>query len=350
MARKLAVVLLLWPVLVLLSAGCDKFKMPAVKMPKFRFVTTENLHSVACVGDNVWISGSYGTVMHSSDGGAKWTKQKTGVEGLLCCMSFADEKDGWVAGVKGVILHTSDGGKTWVRQQSGTENNFMDMFFLDNRNGWVVGEFGTILHTSDGGKTWKPQMKEQDTIYNDVFFADENNGWVVGEFGTILRTSDAGRSWQHQHCKDIVPVTSEMEWERPLPALYGIFFTDNETGWIVGMEGVIITTHDGGNTWKKIPSGTDKPLYSIQVNGSRAWVVGNKGAYLMSIDGGKTWEARQKAIKTKFWLRDVSFCDGKNGFIVGARGTIAVSKDGGDNWELISGFSYDMKEFGLSDF
>jgi len=50
------------------------------------------------------------------------------------------------------------------------------------------------------------------------------------------------------------------------------------------------------------------------------------------------------------WLRAVSFGDDKRGLIVGAQGTIALTDDGGFSWKLISGYSYDMKEFGLADF
>ena len=31
-------------------------------------------------------------------------------------------------------------------------------------------------------------------------------------------------------------------------------------------------------------------------------------------------------------------------------GTVATTKDGGKSWKVISGFSYDMPEFGLADF
>ena len=39
-----------------------------------------------------------------------------------------------------------------------------------------------------------------------------------------------------------------------------------------------------------------------------------------------------------------------NGIIGGARGTIVLTGDGGATWNIISGFRYDMEEFGLADF
>jgi photosystem II stability/assembly factor-like uncharacterized protein len=46
----------------------------------------------------------------------------------------------------------------------------------------------------------------------------------------------------------------------------------------------------------------------------------------------------------------VSFSDENNGWIVGAMGTLAQTTDGGESWRLISGMSYEMEEYGLTDF
>ena len=175
-------------------------------------------------------------------------------------------------------------------------------------------------------------------------------GWIVGEFGTILNTRDGGKTWQTQECPDLAAFVAGGDWDRPMPALYGICFIDKNRGWIVGLDGVIIQTADGGNTWKKVDSGTDKSLYSVVIKGQKGWIAGNKGAYLMSDDGGNTWTPKKNAIKTKFWLREISFADDLHGLIVGARGTIVLTEDGGENWEIVSGFRYDMEEYGLADF
>ena len=76
---------------------------------------------------------------------------------------------------------------------------------------------------------------------------------------------------------------------------------------------------------------------------------GGATVYLESEDAGLTWKQRGEALKTKFWLREIAFA-GDTGLIVGERGTIARTDTNGTEWELISGFSYDMDEFGLADF
>lgn len=336
---------------VFLMAGCGKFDRSRIKMPEIKLVTPENLHSVCCVdAGHIWACGNYGTILFSSDGGKTWQMQDSGItDFLLDTIVFIDTENGWAAGVNGTVIHTADGGKNWIRQESHTRSNLLDLFFVDRQFGWAVGELGTVIHTADGGKTWTTQMEDQDAILNDVFFADRYTGWVVGEFGTIMHTADSGKTWQAQVCRDIEPEISETEWERPLPALYGLYFMDRLSGWIVGMDGVILETADGGQHWQKLISGTDKPLYSIVVKEKKGFVVGCKGVYLMSADSGRTWDQKNEVIKTKFWLREIAVRENL-GIIVGAQGTIARTETGGETWELISGFSYDMEEFGLADF
>jgi len=329
-----------------------KFDRSKIKMPKMHFITSENIHSVVAKGpNNVWIVGNHGIIYHSSDGGKTWTRQESGIEDdLLCEAKFVDEKEGWIVGIKGIILHTSNGGDSWERQESGTEMNLLDLSFVDKRNGWVVGEMGTILHTEDGGKNWVSQGTGEDKMFNGVWFVNEERGWVVGEFGTILYTEDGGKSWKTQRCDEIMPSEEEMLWGTPPPALYSVVFVDEKRGWIAGMDGVMIYTENGGKCWKKLPQVVDNHLYSICIKGNRGYIVGDKGVFLVSMDGGKTWTHREGLIKTKFWFRDIDFGDSQDGWIVGALGTVVCTKDGGDSWEIISGFTYEMEEYGLVDF
>lgn len=339
----------------MLCLGC-KPKRPEFALPKFKFVTTENLHSVVTfTSKQASVFGNYGVIYHTNSGGTlveEWKPQENGLENtLLCEASFIDGNTGWVVGTKGAVVHTTDGGKSWSKQESGTGKNLFSVSFVDTQNGWAVGEFGTIIHTVDGGESWEFQSKDIDKMLNSVCFIDARNGWVVGEFGTMLHTKDGGKKWKEQRCEEIETKVGmdSYDW-RPMPALYEVYFEDENRGWIVGMDGIILKTENGGKKWRKLESNCDIPLYGIEIKGNKGWVVGNRGYYLLSLDGGETWVVRDEVIKTRFWLRDVAFSDEDNGWIVGARGTIAHTTDGGMSWELISGLTYDMPEYGLVDF
>ena len=339
----------------LLFVGCKPGR-PEFAMPEIKMITGENLHNVVAFDPKEALtSGSYGVVYHTSTGGTTkddWQPLASEVgDVLLCEADFIDRNTGWIVGIKGTIIHTVDGGKKWVKQESGTEKNLFSISFADAKNGWVVGEFGTILHTTDGGESWKSQSKDIDKILNSVCFIDVRNGWVIGEFGTIFHTTDGGEHWKKQRCKDIETEEDMLSYDwKPMPALYEVYFKDKDSGWIVGMDGIILKTENGGKHWRKIESNCEVPLYGIDIKGRKGWIVGKEGYYLLSEDGGETWKVKDGVIKTRFWLRDVTFSDEDNGWIVGAMGTVARSTDGGKSWELISGMSYDMAEYGLADF
>ena len=348
--------MLVYVVLCLVSIGCKPPGRPQFAMPKIKMITGENLHSVVAFSpQEVEVFGNMGTIFRTGNGGATtgdWERLQSGVEdALLCKAAFIDREKGWAVGIKGTILHSVDGGRTWVMQNSGTEKNLFSVSFVDAQNGWAVGEFGTIIHTGDGGESWQSQSKGVDKELNGVCFVDDLRGWVVGEFGTILHTEDGGTEWEKQTCEEIQTEDDMFSYEwRPMPALYAVHFLNADDGLIIGMDGIILKTDNGGKKWRKLQSNCDVPLYGIEMVGKRGWIVGSRGYYLLSHDGGETWEVKDGLIKTRFWLKDVSFSDENNGWIVGAMGTLARTVDGGENWELISGMSYDMQEYGLTDF
>ena len=355
-ARKAIVFLVLGLVCVLCSGCKPGGGRPNFAMPQIHMITGENLHSVVAFNaKEVLVCGNFGVMYHTSTGGETlkdWEPLESGAgDMLLCEATFVNRDRGWVVGIKGTIIHTVDGGKKWDRQESGTEKNLFAVSFADANNGWAAGEYGTIIHTADGGKTWEFQSKNIDKMLNGVFFVDNQRGWVVGEFGTILYTPDGGKNWETQRCEDIETVVGmdSYDW-KPAPSLFKVHFEDENRGWIVGMDGLILKTEDRGNKWRKLETNCKVPLYSIDIKGQRGWAVGSRGNYLLSQDGGETWAVKDGVIKTRFWLKDVSFVDESNGWIVGASGAVAHSNDGGISWKLVSGMSYDIPEYGLTDF
>src|SRR5439155_17907181 len=64
---------------------------------------------------------------------------------------------------------------------------------------WVVGRPGSaILYSPDQGSSWTVLPTGQVLPLNGVFFVNARRGWAVGEFGSILSTSDGGKSWRVQ--------------------------------------------------------------------------------------------------------------------------------------------------------
>lgn len=335
------------------------------EVPHIPSIYGNNIHKVIAFDkDDIFLTGAFGLAARTSRGSEIrhenstkdfWEFQKTGLEEeLLCDASFPDPQHGWAVGIVGLIIHTSDGGKTWVSQKSGTENHLFSVFFADRQNGWACGYMNTIIHTSDGGKTWEEQEEEEssekdffaaDVNYNGLYFHDANEGWLVGEFGTIYHTTDGGKNWRYYPTPQLAPEVAEDEWEEPRPTLFDVYFADRERGFIVGIEGIMLRTEDGGKNWEKIDCSTGQALYSISVVGDRCWAVGSRGAYIVSTDGGNSWVSQKGAIHTKGFLTSVAFSDENTGWVAGKAGAVFKTVDGGKSWDWLSGISYDWPEF-----
>ena len=47
-----------------------------------------------------------------------------------------NENVGWAVGENGIVLHTKDGGQRWSKQESGTEETLRSVRFADEKVGW----------------------------------------------------------------------------------------------------------------------------------------------------------------------------------------------------------------------
>jgi len=126
--------------------------------------------------------------------------------------------------------------------------------------------------------------------------------------------------------------------------LFGVFFADTQRGWAVGLDGLLLRTEDGGQTWQlqrgKAEVGEleqvgfaevmgNASLYAVAVAGNIGYAVGDVGTVFTTTDGGATWQRVEVPGEANFkWIRDVSLVSGTHGILVGAHGT-AVRVAGG---------------------
>lgn len=179
----------------------------------------------------------------------------------------------------------------------------------------------------------EPQEERFSAVMNSslfgLCFTDQNNGWLVGKSGTIVRTSDGGATWSLQ--KNALKLH-----------LYDVSFCDARNGWAVGENGCILHTADGGDTWSQQHSGVSGNLRGVQcLTASTAWAAGHGGTLLKTADGGRTWtsqaqvQAMLKQIDSKFIpsLFSIGFSNARTGYAVGHPGLILCTADGGETWQ-----------------
>lgn len=150
--------------------------------------------------------------------------------------------------------------------------------------------------------------------------------FVVGKNGVLLSSTDGGRTWSRRE----LAKRGDLSWFD----LYSIRFTsDGRSGWISGEDGLILHSADGGETWKAQKSGVTGRIFRIVPIDARAAVAaGVDGALIRTDDAGQTWHAQ--SFKGAIAFLDLAFGDASNGWAVGEFATIAHTCDGGRTWAL----------------
>ncbi len=126
-------------------------------------------HLIAAPGGNVvWRVGAAGTIEQSTNAGATWAKQSSGVtDKALRSGSAPSEAVCWVVGSAGTILRTVDGGGHWMAVVSplgpgAKKGELGGVLGVDALNATVWDARNTKqFATSDGGQTWVRLEKQQ---------------------------------------------------------------------------------------------------------------------------------------------------------------------------------------------
>lgn len=245
--------------------------------------------------------------------------QPTGISHTLRSVSFLDENTGYAVGDSGTVIYTRDAGETWQEVNLNENINYHDGYFRSNGRSFVVGDNSTIYHTANLMDWKKTNLGGGYSLFT-IKFVDENSGFILGNNGVILKTTDGGNNWRR--------VSSGTD-----RILYDIDFVDNELGYIVGWNGIVLRTNDRGETWSPVDKFTNKYLKSVDFWNSNGVTVGGGGIIYHSDDGGESWdEVIGGQINS---LQKVRYLSEDYVVAVGARGTILISEDGGENWKLL---------------
>ncbi len=280
-----------------------------------------------------WACGRWGTVLYSGDGGRSWTQQNSSTDFTLSSICFVDAKTGWAVGEKGSIIHTKDGGQHWAKQKCPVDYFLMGAYFVDAQKGWAVTEWTTILYTEDGGKNWEVQFKDDDYILKAVSFCDPLNGWAVGEYGYIYHTADGGRNWEHQAGSFTLTDSFELIGGN---TLFDVVAIDPMRAWVVGIDGYIAGTPDGGATWDELKSDVPKTqLFGISSDRQGdTLLIGGKGILLASPDRGIHFtNPKVEPPVTYGWIYGITPRGSKGFAAVGKEGWIYLGDAGGKAWQ-----------------
>lgn len=143
-----------------------------------------------------------------------------------------------------------------------------------------------------------------------------STGWVMGKNGFLQKTIDGGVTWSAQS------ITNEDG--------FSMRFYNSTTGLFACGGGELYLTSDGGMSWQMVTSGTGDNLMSITISGNDAWICGEGGAVVYSNTAGQTWVAQTANTSVDF--NDVAFVSATEGWLVGLSGEMKYTSDGGTTW------------------
>ena len=93
----------------------------------------------------------------SSNDGASWSRQVSGVLVDLTTGSAPSDKICWIVGRVGAIVRTTDGGEHWTVIHPPVEEDLALVHAVDSLHAtiWTAHNL-RAFETTDGGATWKP--------------------------------------------------------------------------------------------------------------------------------------------------------------------------------------------------
>jgi photosystem II stability/assembly factor-like uncharacterized protein len=283
--------------------------------------TIKKLNGLQFIDSNLGFAvGDTGTVLKTTDGGVSWVEVQMATNKKLKDVCFVNEYTGWIVGGNdsemwpdtGIVLHTTNGGIGWTQQTCDAQWQLNGVCFFNENIGWVVGGGGgaffsdnrIILHTTDGGINWLLQLSDSLPRLRDVCFLNNNIGWAVGGArgidmgidGIIIGTTDGGMTW-----------TTLLQVNH---IFHSISMVDQNIGFVVGSHwdsgmGVIMTTNDGCSTWTQEIIDSIGVLRSVSfVDAFNGWIVGDNGIILHTTNGGVSFveEEQIDEMPTEFLL------------------------------------------------
>ena len=210
-----------------------------------------------------------------------------------------------------------------------------------------------LLRSTDNGSTWEELAVPFNTSVRTTAldFVSADRGWIVGEDGTIFYTEDGGLSWGNQISNTDRHLTD-------------VFFVNDNVGYITG-EGnshLVLKTTDGGLSWTDLSFGDSSnetnTIFFLDEN--TGWIGGTNTSVQPYIyrtdDGGLTWTEQDLpaviADQTAA-ITGVVFADENVGYAcvnsLYVQVPVLKTTDGGTTWDVIFTSERDYHHIALRD-
>lgn len=307
-----------------------------------------------------WIATLFAAITAFGQG---WTPQQSGTTASLRGVMAVSAKVVWASGTRGTFLRTTDGGATWKAAQvaGAADSDFRGLWAFDQQAAVLLsigeGEKSRVYKTADGGAHWNLLYTnaDRDGFFDAIAFWDEAHGILLGDpvkgRFLVMTTSDGGVTWKRQKG----PAAEAKE---------GAFAASNSCLTVRGARevwfgtggGRVFHSTDGGETWSvaKTPvehQSASAGIFSLAFAGPHGVAVGGDyqktggtaGNAALTADEGKKWTA--PTTPPGGYRSAVAYFAAKKMWIaVGTSGS-DVSLDNGETWTTFDRGNYNAVSF-----
>ena len=296
-----------------------------------------------------------------------WVLQTSNSTASLRGVSAVDSKIVWASGTGGTYLRTTDGGATWIAAKvPGAETlDFRGVRAIDGRIAYLMssgsGDKARIYKTSDAGDHWDLQFTNPNPkgFFDSLAFWDANHGIVLGDaidgHAEVLTTDDGGRHWEHRQTPPALPNEGSFAASNTCLFVLG----SSEVWFVTGGPGAARVFHsdDRGRSWTVAvpPIRNDSAsagifsiafrdrLHGIVTGGDYAKDKEDRQTAAVTSDGGKTWSAPASGPKG-FRSAVAYLSDTKTWIATGTSGS-DVSTDDGQTWKTFDPGAFNAMSF-----
>ncbi|ABV49938.1 Uncharacterized photosystem II stability/assembly factor-like protein [Prochlorococcus marinus str. MIT 9215] len=144
---------------------------------------------------------------------------------------------------------------------------------------------------------WKMIQFEDQANALDVDFIDDNHGFLVGSNRLIMESTDGGETWE----KRSLDISAEENFR-----LLDIDFKGSE-GWLIGQPSLVMHTVDEGKHWTRLSLGKlpGQPFLVTTINEGVAQLATTSAAIYETSNSGETWEAKVSDPSEQGGIRDL---------------------------------------------
>lgn len=240
--------------------------------------------------DRGWAVGSNGTIIFTQDGGRHWKSSRKFINYDFIDVFFIDENRGWLLCEKvnpknffnreTCFLESNDGGVSWVELDLPKTPLRMSRIIPVGQNRlFLIGENGTVLELNTVNGKW--EMKQLPVSQRLVAgqLIDNLTLILLARNGIVTKTNDGGKSWS-------TALTYENNDASPLTGLH----MNKEIGFLIGRNGTFMHLNASDQKWKRESLGITIDLQDICfIDEQTGFIVGDRGLIMSTYDGGRTW-------------------------------------------------------------